>query len=1051
MKNILHIFLLCLCSFGAACAEDPELEPGRSGEGDAWVTLDFGHTPFDQVRITTRSSLGVIAESRVSNLYIYVFDHAGNRVYGYYFDEANKCATRSEVQNADHNCWMVDNMLDAVQGEPTRGTVRMKVPQLTGGTICLIANVDPDMADLSPEKLNLIHTQDELNALTAKLNQEITSRNGMFPMTGSQSGVSISKSGIASDTGQRVEVKLTRLDAKVEVRFRVAVGNETISENGGTTTRQRLKDFIPESWQVVNLPKGSYICERNVTEKPHDAAASTGYFNSGAVNFETESKETFTYTNNSGKEVMVSSPVYGFSFYMLENRPEAKKTIKTFHERDKRLKHDDGTYDTAAGMWENAPETATYLVVKGEVAMDVDVSSGAKDQMLNALVTYYIHLGDFKTDVNDYSIERNTHYTYTVTIKGVESIQVEVATKTEERESGATGQVYIARESVYTFDSHYGQRVFAFDQESITPETVTWYVSTPFGREGMPENVGGVEVPNGLDYKWVKFRINQTDPISGGYSHRNRTYDPDDVMDILEFCAYIKEQKMRFDANRPNDFKTEEDAELKRLYPSNPEIYTRHRIYVTIFVDEFYYDRDPISGETRPSLWKEFVNQPNRMMHILCETDFSADKESSATGSVVTIRQRSIQSTYDITNPSLKTAWGCETTDETNGALWFYNRKETKGDTTPRPDWGNDSYANGLYNTARIWNLTNRANGFTSHRWDEYLDYDRENDYQDADDNTVLFLRDRDDLATARYTCLMRNRDNNGNGLIEAEEIRWYIASIQQLSALYTGDQGILYDAQLYDQNHSYGKDQVNKYGLSMWRSHIISSTQFTGDATRPYYPTILWAEEGVSTSAYQQWPGKSGRYSVRCVRNLGMDPTDEQDAIRKINDPENLPERSVIFSEITPNDKTENAVYRFEMEKINKKSLRYYTSRELEPGDEFSESARVYSAFETGPTVEAPESYLTLKAQLERGESPCPDGYRVPNIREASLMSNYITEEVNPNWWQGYHSLVNTYYSFGTLGKNYDSESQSWYFSMDHIAAVPQRPMNIRCVKDVR
>ncbi len=59
---------------------------------------------------------------------------------------------------------------------------------------------------------------------------------------------------------------------------------------------------------------------------------------------------------------------------------------------------------------------------------------------------------------------------------------------------------------------------------------------------------------------------------------------------------------------------------------------------MTIFVDEFYCTANPITGDKRDDLWKEFVNQPNRLMHILCDADQSTDEASRTTGSVVTIR-----------------------------------------------------------------------------------------------------------------------------------------------------------------------------------------------------------------------------------------------------------------------------------------------------------------------------------------------------------------------------------------------------------------------------
>lgn len=1036
MKRIILLLSVLYGLLLGSCVKDPGLDPASCSEGEIWTSLEFGHKEFEQIQVTTRSTLGPITESRISNLYVFLFDSEGNRVYGHFFDSRNLRDSEAEVSAANVNCWIVNNRLD--ESSQTTGTIRMKIPQLTGGTFCIVANLDPDMSNVSSEKFSFIRTYEELYNLTTHLNQEITSRNGMFLMSGYARNITVSQQGITTETGGRLRVELTRLDAKIKVKVRAAIENESLVETQGTQTLQRIKSFTPESWRVVNLPKGSYLIEHPVSEETRDAAE--GFFNSAPINFEDKNNETFTYIKSDGTPKSITAPVYEFSFYMYENRPEAKQTVSQYHQRDLRIKDAAGAYDTSEGLWVHAPEAGTYLIVTGEISMDVDVGAESKNQTLNASVVYYIHLGDFGQDPNDFRIKRNTQYTYTITIKGVKSIQVEVDTNVEQ-ESGSTGHVYIAKESIHTFDAHYGQRVFAFDEESITPNDVTWYVKTPFGREGMPEVINGADIPNGLDYKWVSFMINNTE-ASGGYSHNNRKYNPEQVMDVIEFCAYIKAQKIRFDNNQQNDFRMEEDPELKQLYPDNPEIYRRYRIYATIFVDEFYYDKDPISGEVRPTLWKEFVNQPNRTMHILCDTKFSKDGESSSTGSVVTIRQNSIQTIYDTTNESLQSGWGTESIDETEGRLWFYNRTETHGNTAYNTtNYGNDSRSNGLYNTARLWNMTDGTGGFTYKYWNEFLDVDRENDHE------YLFLKDRDDVATARYTCMMRNRDNNGNGIIDASEIRWYLASIQQLTALYMGDQGISNDAQLYDRYNDYTADETDAFGGYLWRRHIISSTRW-GGSSESNYPTMLWAEEGLSTSAYQQYSEKAGRYAVRCVRNLGMDPTDETTAIANLNNENNLPNYSITFQIVNESYST-NSIYRFDVSHINKKSTRYYTSRELEPGNEHSESARLYTTFETGPLLDFTGNYSSLKAMIERGESPCPEGYRVPNIREANLMSNYITSDINPSWWNDKYIYVNSYYSFGTLGKNFDNEI-SWYCTDKHVTISPPENIKIRCVRDI-
>lgn len=349
-----------------------------------------------------------------------------------------------------------------------------------------------------------------------------------------------------------------------------------------------------------------------------------------------------------------------------------------------------------------------------------------------------------------------------------------------------------------------------------------------------------------------------------------------------------------------------------------------------------------------------------------------------------------------------------------------------------------------MYNTARLWELVDGRGNYVQKRWDDYLDYNREND------DNLIFLKDDDELATARYTCLMRNRDNNGNGEIDPSEVRWYIASIQQLTALYIGDGGIDEDAKLYDRYNNYGVNETDANGAVMWRSHVISSTRWGKDDNYSTYPTMLWVEEGLSTSAYQQWTSKPGRYAVRCVRNLGMDPATEQEAIANLNNADKMPDHSVIFETVSETNDV-NSVYRFDLRRVNERSLRSVdVSTELDPSDEFGVNARTYRAFETGPRVTYSGDYPTLKSELENDGTPCPPGYRVPNIREASLMSNYITSEVNGNWWSGLYTFVGSYYSFGTYGKKYESE-YSWYCKDGHVTiSRPYEASVIRCVRDI-
>ena len=89
-------------------------------------------------------------------------------------------------------------------------------------------------------------------------------------------------------------------------------------------------------------------------------------------------------------------------------------------------------------LFENANDFSTYVVVSGQVEMDLENSD--EGQTLNAEVQYIIHLGDWDAGISgsghwdddsysgvmNFDTERNHSYTYTVTVNSVNNIRVEV-------------------------------------------------------------------------------------------------------------------------------------------------------------------------------------------------------------------------------------------------------------------------------------------------------------------------------------------------------------------------------------------------------------------------------------------------------------------------------------------------------------------------------------------------------------------------------------------------------------------------------------------------
>ena len=1099
---IQYISLLLVALLCCTCTEEElyVVEKGRLNDGDAWIQLDFGHKNYDKVVVNTRSTLGDVAESRVLDMYALIFVN-DRCVYNHYFgnDEEVKKATEAEVREAVANrtneCWYVMNRTSSTNTssdnltDDTHGVLCMKTPSFENGELYLIANANAYTVNISPEKLGTIRTKQDLQALTATLNGEVTTRYGYFPMVAEVKNVTVTSTGISQtingQTTNNITAELNRLDAKIDVHVKAATGNVSQYQDMDI----KVKDFTPESWQIMNVPKGSFIVEN---EGNNDDI--TGYFNTQKLSFEKSLPDTY------GTEATLN---HSFSFYMLENRHVVPSTAtgenigngrytNSYHLRDLRKKNPDGTYmfelpqeeDDVKNIWEFAPENATYLILKGYLAMENSDNIEAGAHEVGADVTYYIHLGDFNSSssydfaaLNNYSIERNTHYTYNITIKGVHSIELEVTTNNE-RQPGAAGNIYATQETIKMFDAHYEQFTTFVDVESFDSQTMSWYVRTPFGVEGSPklnenldpEDEGYDTNLSNYDYKWVWFMVNPLN-ANGTYNTKSQWYpgdqyrtggtenkmlgDENHLMNVDEFVRYMKEQKRKYENGESN------------LFRSNG---TQTGVALTIFVDENYYEQHPIDGSTSTDLWKQFVNQPNRLLHLLSGSRRSSDKESSMTQNIITIRQRSIQTPYSIKKTGLQTAWGTEAVDETEeNQLWFYQNETT----TNNGDQGNSSTDNGLSNTIRLLGLVTN-NNFTSHtnNWKTFLEYENYNETT----GPVSILNNN--YKSLLYATLLRNRDNNGDKRIDAKEMKWYIASLGQLTGIFIGEHGFFNkETYLYSEEKGYLEGTFtsgNYAGYHKWRSHVISSTKNSSNK-----PVVVWAEEGFATSGYrdeQGW-GDASKYnspfSIRCLRNLGMHYTTESEAATAIVNAETRPVDLIDYRIEDTNgnlltNATANSIYVFDLSNVNENSLRPIASQvELEATNEFDEMARPYKYFKTGSfcTLEIDETYngdnhnyLDLKlGYLDAGKSPCNEGYRVPIVREGAIMNLYGSRE----WWNGNYTMVASYYSNGSVGPYNDMGNgkdqsstgvikYSWIFGYEFATMENSNVRTIREVKDI-
>ena len=1064
------IFLLMMTS----CVRE-QFAPGGLTGGEGYLYLKFGSAP--NVEISTKATLKAESENRIMNLYVFVFDKDGHKIHSKWYSELERTNSVGELDVIEEG-WYRENSSEADQ--PSTGVIKIKSPSGSGFKIYVFANIDGDMVKISSEMLSHnINTEDDINNFQVYINQETTSRNGYFPMSGSISGVTV-RDGEGITIGGGVSgLSLRRMDAKIKFTFKTGTRPD---ENG-----QVIQSFEPKGWRVFNIPKTAFLMEGNEDACSVDPNTPTGdysqyaslFFDSEWANF-----EEFPDQNTSS-----------FSFYMMENRQTPKNSSFTnYQDRSRQKKTATGLnevqaveYTSLSGktstksmrIFQNANDFSTYVLVSAKVIMKLTGSEAG--QTLGGDVLYLIHLGDWTSNIHTGSSEhwnddeygnvanfqtrRNTSYNYTVTVNSVNNIRIEVETsdgENIENQPGASGQITIAKEEIAICDAHYEAKTMTFSAKNFfegttaTADDLTWRVSTPFG-EGSPAiGQDGEDIPAGLDYKWVHFRLNKKDASTKFYKdirrrYTNRTFaesstfrsatdnkesdgsnDPglegyhnDGVMDIIDMVKYIKTQVKRYASWLENggnyaDYKCDFDSE--NLNDA--------KICVTVFVDEYYYDKDPIFGGSSPTLWKRFVNKEERAMHILCNSNTSKDLESRATGSVITIQQKPIKSIYntDESYTRLQNAWGLESVDEYADKVSTYNQNES----SLNGSGGNTSGYNGLANSVFEWglapsettveNITTIKNNI---RWDNYLSFEVGNELPQL----------KDGYESLRYICMSRNRDNNGNGVIDRDEVRWYLASVKQLIGMYVGDGVLESSVRIYNRSTA----DRNSDDPARWRQHVISSTKYLGGSE----PTIIWGEEGISTGDISGSLAEGNtKFTVRCVRNLGI----ANDA--PIN---KTPDDYIQYS------KNADGSYTFECTHINESALRYYSSRELDYEDERATANCLYKKFETAPADQSwtsgAVSFKTLNDEVSKYGSSvyagyCPDGYRLPSQTELAVMRYYM------NLTGTYPSR--TFWSFGVeaLGGS-GKDGGNKYGFCTHAGNITLWAAatfsTARCVRDVR
>lgn len=1056
--KLIYVWLLGLVAILTACA-DEEIVNGYNIKEGVPVTVNLKFNVAASA-VESRSAQDATVEQTVQRLFVIAFKRNGEISGKTYLQSVNTTGS---------------------------GTVTLDMYSGTGQQIFAVANPNSGVGTLSYEQLDAVTNLDDFKALHSQLRTDkgetvsLSVERMAFLMCGqlknTEGGTDIAVDAQGNLVGAADKIDLERVDARIT--FNVKADG---SEKGYTNMT-----FTPKYYQVENIPQGTYLVPRK--NEDYAETMTTGYASMQAAGKE-------YYFDEAKRE---NGDRSYFEFYLLENRRQPTEEQKITKEkkdasysevqnlyalREKRAKTENKVDETKPGQeyvpgdFVFAPENSTYVTIRGTLSFQHGTD------FYNADVTYTVHLGSTGSDpdceklVNYYDVCRNTHYTYNVTITGVESMRVEVVSDKEER-PGVEGDVIKAGGEVVDLDSHYGRAKFSLTRGDIKAG-LSWAISTPFqrglkvfdrsnytlngdengtvvsdARSLSPDQVENLQTDTTLnDYRWVQFAINQECVlVRDDEGHTNVKVPPSAFAKYPGYAAYsstnlnnkapafggegyhysgstaiYSQNVVLYDVNQLLNHlfieanKSEEQGCDLFLKDGRVSYDDDAEVTITAFIDEFVYKYDPTEDyykipDTEVTsnellLWKKVVNGENRMLHICVEgARYSPDGNTSWAESVITFSQRPIYTFYD-PDSNVSTAWGTE----------FKNESEDAEDGTDKNLPATSSALNGI-----AWNKDNNT-----------FDDGRKNTLEVLGQLTnlkwtdVLYLNDgdygrlKDKYKSVWFACLGRNRDLNGDNIVQLDEIRWYLASVDQLTDIFIAEAAVP-NAKLYSQNAT---------STNVPKEHVISSTYNTITAST-MSPWIIWAEEGASRGNLGH-ENENGPYTYRCLRNLGLSLNAKDNDLDDYVQPSEESTRTVTIGRETVTY-TERTI---DLSRLEPNTLRAaLTGGILPQNNERDDNDRPYrkfavlvsakgdrwnSSYDNASGLYPKNDYWTWNNlyNYENNGNPCPDGYRAPNLRELMLMYTTYPDLFETKFGESSSSyyLCKTGFSFNGWG-NYNDD----------------------------
>lgn len=828
LLNIYSLVGMAAVALGLAACSDELVQPGTGAdfEKDVPVTLSVDYS-VGNMRPVSRADMAEGRDREVKSVWLAFFDAAGNKKHEFTYGQNDL----GSIDQMDVTLRSFNNLevlsgtyTIAAVGNPTGNKGIDQSTNATGDLMTLLQNVE---------------TLDQYRSIAVSATAgavDVPSGNlvmqGIYVAGGSHGKNELSDYWVGQ-AEQTVDITPSTTKLGGVIHFRRLISQIKFQIKWDT---QKFSSFRPVSATIYNVPSYSWLAERT------DGAAGNKVTNAGDVIGGADAYATSQrFYNFTPDKAGTAATMYTLDWYQMENRRVALPGYEPADYAGREQERKDAVAGIAPGKPGSEKNTGVYVPLCGltgdeylnnnnatyiEVKALMDIANpGTGVQSRQVEATYTVHLGYCENNhsPSDYNCRRNTKYTYTMTVNDIDKIMVEadVENVDQNHEHGAEGVITDVTDGFFDVDAHYEAYNIQLSEAERT------------------------------NLKWsMRIYTSQTEFIT--IDQDNYKDYPEKYYNWIEFIPNGRNTGATYAAPY---HPTTNNYKLHELADAN--VGTNYSGRFTMFVNEYVYEDAADGGRTTPN-WKGYVNLPPRMMWLKVEEKRSADGESQYFTSKYAVRQKSLQTYYGTGPENPSEALTLEHVDEIQSGR-TQGTKNAFSDATLRA-------RGGRFQTAYNLRIVNASGTVSNQNWSTYV-------------TRTAFINGASGGVQGRYNsgysahiyaCLNRNRDLNGDGVIQPNELRWFVPNIDQYVRFALGSYS------LEDPIFDFADYTLSGAAPSADVAHFGSSEGHT-----------LWAEEYTSTNrANTQWnDGKN----VRCARYVGVDmnefaTTPAQPAFEKVD-----------------------------------------------------------------------------------------------------------------------------------------------------------------------